>query len=461
MYPRMRLARNLLKDDGIILISIGDNEVNNLKNICNEIFGEENFISQLVWRNGRTSASYYTNEHEYVLSYAKNKDTLKYFKFVGDELISDRTTKKPSAKNPISEISFPAGIDFESNDKIFPEKFGDKEPIEISEGELTAKDGKLKNPVKIKAAWAMADLIKSWLSGDDVVDQKGQKITRFFFKSNGYLQYEKEKGTIHPKTVIKDFSYKNSSSEMESLLGVSPFDFTKPVGLLEYLLSPILNEQCGNENIVLDFFAGSGSTGHAIFKLNNKWKWKNRFILVQLPEPITNDNKEQQIAYKFCVENKLKLNIAEISKHRLRKTIKKDLIKGSFKVLKLNKSNYKKWQDHRGGNIIELEKTLDLFNQNPLRDDWNKHKLLTEIMLLEGFPLDSTIEKTAYGKNEIYRIKTDELNQELLICMDEKIEENLIEELELNSKTTFICLDSAISNVNKLRLSDKGLIKTI
>src|SRR5690606_28618825 len=181
MYPRLMLARNLLKGDGVIFISIDDNEPANLKRLCDEIFGEENFVANLVWKSGRTASSHFTEEHEYIISYSKNLKFLELFEYNGDDLVSDRAIKKLSVKNPISAIKFPEGIDFDSPDRICPKEFGDKEPVKIDCGILESKDFKLKNEVVISAAWSMASMIESWLQGNEVYDQKGQKITRFFF----------------------------------------------------------------------------------------------------------------------------------------------------------------------------------------------------------------------------------------------------------------------------------------
>ncbi|MBM3454357.1 MAG: site-specific DNA-methyltransferase [Bacteroidetes bacterium] len=461
MYPRLRLARNLLKDDGVIFISIGDNEVANLKVLMHEIFGEENFISELVWRNGRTSAAHFTNEHEYILVYGKNKEYLPYFMYSGDGMVSDRAIKKPGPKNPLSEIFFPSGIDFESDDIIFPNKFGDKEPCEVIEGVFEAKNGKLASDVTIRAAWSMADQIRQFIEGKEVFDQKGQRLKRFYFKSNGVLQYEKFKGTVHPKSVIVDYSYKNSSSSMQSLLGENPFDFTKPVELLNHLFSPVLTCENPEENIILDFFAGSGSTGHSILELNKKLNWNNKYILVQLPEPIARDNKEQKVAHDFCLTNNLPLKISEITKIRLKKCYEKLNLNSGFKTLKLTNSNFKKWSDYKGQDVTQLTAQFEEEANSPFVQDWNKNKLFTEILLLEGFPLDAQVEELKIGENEFKRVTSELVSNELLICLDEKIGATLISELKIDHIASFICLDNAISNQDKLRLSDKGLIKTI
>jgi len=137
------------------------------------------------------------------------------------------------------------------------------------------------------------------------------------------------------------------------------------------------------------------------------------------------------------------------------------MIDFGVKTLKLTTSNYKKWNDVQSTDMDQLEITIEDVSQSPLRADWNKLKLVTELMLLEGFPLDSEQEDFTLGKNELVRIESVMVPNKLIICLDEEIEENLIEELHLDDKTTFICLDSAISNQNKLRLSDRGMIKTV
>lgn len=206
MYPRLKLAKDLLADDGVIFISIDDNEVENLKKICNEIFDERNSLVNGIWVSGRTAASHFTNSHEYVLGYAKRIDALPLFKYKGDTSVTDRTIKRPETKNPISRISFPAGMPFECENKVFPDNLGDREPAKVVDGKLECFNGKTRYPVTIEAAWAMKDMIISWLEGNKVYDQKGQYVKRFFFKSNGILQYEKEKGTIHPNSVIENIT---------------------------------------------------------------------------------------------------------------------------------------------------------------------------------------------------------------------------------------------------------------
>ncbi len=310
MYPRLLLARDLLSQDGVIFISIDDNEQANLKLLCDDVFDEGNFVSNLIWKSGRTAASHFTNEHEYVLCYAKNKAELPLFEFEGEESISDRAIKRPSEKNPVSQISFPKGMDFECEDKVFPSEFGNGEPVKVLNGVFEAKNGKLANDVTLEAAWTMKDMVESWIDGETVIDQKGQIVKRFFFKNNGVLQYEKEKGTIHPKSIIVDYSTKNGTNALQALLGKPYFDFPKPPDLLSHFYEAVTNKN----DIILDFFAGSGTTGQAVMELNRNGG-NRKFILCQIDEPIQKDKP----AYKFCVENNLPPVISSITIERLKR----------------------------------------------------------------------------------------------------------------------------------------------
>lgn len=458
MYPRLRLARNLLREDGVIFISIDDNEINNLKSICNEIFGEENFLAQLIWRSGRTSSGHYTSEHEYILAYVKTKDGFKYFDFVGDATVSDRAIKRPSRKNPVSDISFPRGIEFLGENKIFPKKFGSGETVEVIEGVLECENGILKNDVTLRCAWTMKDQIEKWLRGEEVTDQKGQTVEKFFFKSNGVLQYQKKKGTFHPKSIIEGVSTKNGSNEIIELFGEKVFDFPKPTKLLVDLITPVLQN---NDGICLDFFAGSGSFGDAIYQynlLNNTAS--SSFILVQIPELLSEKDDSGKIGIKLGFKN-----IAEITSERLSRVAKK--IKGTskddlgFKYFKLSDSNFKSWQDYSGTNLTDLEKLFEN-NLEPLVENWEIKNLISELMLIEGFPLDSAVsEYKTVGDNNIFKISSDFCEHNLHICLDKELHLDTIKTIALDEKDIFICLDSAISDKDKAILSDKGLIKTI
>ena len=281
ILPRLYLSKNLMREDGLIFISIDDHEIKNLRTICDEFFGPENFVEQLIWKSGRTSASYFTREHEYILVYAKNINSLNYVQYVGgDALISDRAIKKVSTKNPASNLAFPKGLRFVSDDKKFPTKFGGNETVEVISGTFECKDGKLANDVVLRAGWTMKSLFEKWIKGEEVYDTKGQRIVEFFFKNNGVLQYVKERATEHPKSIITDFTTKQGGVELTNLGCSGAFDYPKPVGLIKHLL-----KFTKDDDLILDFFAGSGTTSHAVYAMNAEDNANRRFISVQLPEP--------------------------------------------------------------------------------------------------------------------------------------------------------------------------------
>jgi len=419
MYPRLRIARDLLTDDGVIFISIADSndnsEAHNLRKICDEIFGQSNFLVNSIWLNGRTSSAHFTHAHEYVLGYAKNLSKLPFFKYKGNaDVITDRTIKKPGEKNPASIITFPAGVEFECEDKIFPNRFGDSEPIEIVDGILECRDKKLAHSVSIKAGWAMKDMIINWLKGVTVIDQKGQKVKRFFFKNNGVLQYEKERGTVHPSSIIKDITTKSGTSEVSSFLGNDVFQFPKPTDLINYFTSVA----SVSDDTILDFFSGSATTAHAVMQLNAEDGGKRKFIMVQIPEECNEKSEAAKAGFK---------NICEIGKERIRRAGQnvlaewnekwlKQSAQGSsqellaaaldereskngartapdvgFRVLKLDSSNMKDvyyTADKYAGMQLDLEGLADNIKEGRTDED-----LLFQVMLELGIPLSAKISR--------------------------------------------------------------------
>ena len=452
MMPRLYLAKNLLRQDGVIFISIDDNEVHNLRLLMNEIFGEENFINEFIWKNGRTSAAIYTKEQEYILAYAKNIDSLELIKYNGtDDIISDRAIKKIGTKNPASEIIFPKGIRFESVDKVFPTEFGSSEKVSVVNGIFEAKDGKLANEVTLKAGWVMKDMIEDWIEGKEVYDSKGQKVTEFFFKDNGVLQYVKEKGTIHPKTIIEGFSTKSGTNEVSKLMEFKAFDYPKPIGLLNFL--QLISEK---DSLILDFFSGSGSTTHSVMALNVKDGGRRKSISVQLPEKCDISSE----SYKKGFEN-----IADIAKERIRRASKKiqeenpgfngDL---GFKVLKLTDSNFKQWKQITGKDKQALEEQMKLFI-DPVSESATIENMVYELLLKSGKDLNSKIEK----KDSFYKINSNEL-----VLLLEKATQEIIDSVITEKPIKVIALDKLFKGNDQLKtntvlqMKDAGIeFKTI
>ena len=438
MYPRLRLARNLLKEDGVIFVSIDDNEIHNLRAIMNEIFGEENFRAEIIWQHSIQPKGYtgkFSLHHNYTLCYTKDYESV-----IGT---LERTAEHN--KNYSNPDNDPNG-DWRSGD--VRNSLYRKNLIY----DLPTPSGKTIPPPKNGWRWSwetMQDKIKS----KEVVFNKDETwiIRKIYLKNlDGRtpesIWFGKEVGTT-----------RDGIKELKELFdNKPPFDTPKPTGLIKRMLE--IATETKEDEIVLDFFSGSGTTAQSVIAKNSLDLGNRKYILCQIQEDID----ESTPAGKNAIELGFK-KLNEVSKERLKRVsnvIDSDVDKG-FRTLKLTTSNYKKWNDVQGGDISQLENSLDLFNSSPLREDWNKNKLLTELILLEGFPLDATQSKSNIGSNEIVKVVSEMVPNNLLICLDDEIGENLIDQLELDNASTFICLDSAISNQNKLRLSDKGLIKTI
>ena len=390
MYPRLYIARELLRDDGVIFISIDDNEVAQLKLLCDEIFGEENFVEEFIWKNGRTSSSIFTNEHEYILCYAKVVENIDFISYTGeDSLITDRCVKPISKKNPAVDILFKKGIKFNSEDKIFPSHFGNKEKIEIIDGIFECKDGLLRSDVIIRAGWTMKDMIERWLQKEEVIDLKGQKVTEFYFKSNGVLQYIKERGTIHPKTIIQDFTTKQGTVEVTSLFKSKVFSYPKPIKLIQFLM--LLTNK---NDTILDFFAGSGTTAHAVMALNKEDGGNRKFITVQIAEETDEKSEAYKAGYK---------TIFDITKARIEKASEKLEDRSGFKIYETTPI-FEGYLD----DIEELDVDTTLFDGRSL-DSEELEQLLTTWRVDDGMRLSDEIKvvdlagyKAYWGVDSIY-----------------------------------------------------------
>ena len=418
IYPRLKLARNLLSDDGIIFISIDDNEQANLRKLCNEIFGTENCISDLVWNlSGGTQAGHFVRSHEYVLAFAKNKEALPYFKDNSGGMINERAIKRISAANPASEVTFKKGsIKFDGSDATFEGELGQSEKRYITKGKMVFKDGCLTEDVTIKAGWAMKNQLLSWLDGKETYDSKGQKIIRFYFNPQGILYYEKERGTTHPKSVLPQEvvgSTKRGSDEIINLFDAKIMDFPKPSTLIGFFANLVTSD----DDIILDFFAGSCTTADAVMQLNATDGSNRKFIMVQFPEKCAPESEAAKVGYT---------TIAEIGKERIRRAGAK-ILEGKchkdwqqdigFRTLKIDSSNR---QDvERKPHETKQEKLLESVDN--FKSDRTDEDLLFEVLVDLGVDLDSTIHLEKHKKKDVYFVN----ENELIACFD-KINDDLV-----------------------------------
>jgi len=458
MYPRLLLARQFLRDDGVIFISIDDNEVHHLRKLCDEVFGEENLLSELIWDIGSgTAAGHFTRSHEYITAYAKNKKALSNFEYKGEESkISERAIKKISKGNPASCITFPAGIEFEGTFAIFEGEIGQSEKVRIIDNKMIFKDGRLSEPVTLEAGWAMKNQILSWINGEETYDSKGQKVKRFYFDRKGRLQYEKERGFINPPSILRQVaSTRKGSLEIEELFGQKMIEFPKPTDIIYLLVNYVSSEN----DIIMDFFAGSGTTGHAIIQKNYDEKTNRKFILVQIPELIDEKSEAYKAGYKKISDITIERNkrvIQKFEESEKQRNFDK-AFKTGFKVCKLAKSNFPRVEFAPDPTKTEQENLalLDKYIQEKevaFNTLFNEKDIFDEVLLKNGFILNYRLEQiNGFTKNKVFRAKDD--FKECLICMEKSIAKETLKDLEkYKDQTNFICLERSLDTTMKWNL---------
>ena len=424
MYPRLKLARNLLKEDGVIFISIDDNELNNLKKICDEIFGEENCLDRgvLTWINKGSTKGFnkIVKNHEYIVAYGKNASKVK--SYYGENFPEDMDKlehycfNKPSPKNPYCEIKFSAGCNIEGvSDITFEKEVGDTVKLQIIGDEpMVFKNGKLQNDVILRGTFPYRFQIEEYFKNQKLnlptFDRKGQLWQEIFFNKNGMPRYRKLRNTKIISSVIDDENIPNyGSNDISDLFGKKEiFSFPKPKELIYHLISYFVTD----EDIILDFFAGSSTTAHAVMNFNSATKNKIKFILVQIPETINESLEAYKAGYK---------NICEIGEERIRRAGDKIINESGdnnldvgFKVLKLDSSNLEKWEPDY--NNIQQSLIVDQIKKDRTNED-----LVYEIMLKYGIDLAYPIEQ----HNNIYSIGFGAL----VICLDDNITKEITNEI--------------------------------
>ena len=435
IYPRLKVARDLLTEDGVIFISIDDNEVENLKKVCNEIFGESNFVSILNWRRsgGRQDSKYYAVIHEYILCYAKN-----ICKFeAGEEIKSTEVfpkyddEKKRYYKTQLLRKWGSNSLRENRPNLYYPIKGPDGSDVYpiIYQEELGSDLGF----VKIQGCWR-------WGASNLA---NAMKEGRIEFQKNKYgewVPYEKifeplagEENTKKYTTWIDNLS--NGTETIKKLFSKSVFDYSKSAELLIRFLKMTDLE---GDDIVLDFFSGSATTAHAVMKLNAEDGGNRKFIMVQLPEK----TDEKSEAYKAGYEN-----ICEIGKERIRRAGKKvkeenadkegiDKLDIGFRILKLDSSNMKDVYYTPSQFTID-----DLFDEN-IKPDRTGEDLLFQVMLELGVELSAKIETKQVNGKKVHFVD----DNYLTACFDTDVNESTITEIAKLQPIYFVMRDSSAKN---------------
>ena len=374
IYPRLKVARDLLSDDGVIFISIDDNEVENLRKICDEIFGSENHIETVVWKNKYGAGAKtvgFISAHEYILVYSKNTITDLTCEFIGEE--REKYNKKDSKFNQRGPYR---------TQPLMTNSLGDRPNLMYSI---------FYNGVEIKPRkqWVWSKERMEEAIANDNVEFSLQKDGSYTVRSKSYL-YD-ENGKIRrgkPVSVMNGPFTQDGTQEVRNLFDAkSVFDFTKPSELIKFFIGLEINGNNSRDYIILDFFSGSATTAHAVMQLNAEDGGNRKFIMVQLPEK----TDEKSEAYKAGYPN-----ICEIGKERIRRAGKKikednkdkegiEKLDIGFRVLKLDSSNMEDVY------YTPQEFTMQsLFNEN-VKADRTGEDLLFQVMLDLGIELSAKI----------------------------------------------------------------------
>lgn len=406
MYPRLRLAANLLRDDGVIFISIDDNEVDNLKKLCNEVFGEENFLAQIVWEKRFTrsnNARLFASLTDYILVYRKS-DAVTYLR-------APRTEKSDSIyNNPDND---PRGV-WTSVSYVNPATKEQRPNLTYS----------IKNPI---TGQEITHPTHAWKYEYETY-QKHVSENRLYWGANGENTYprlkkflsEVEDGMV-PVNLWKREEVGTTdaaSKDLATLMEAKVFDFPKPVELIKTMVQIAALDK---DSIIIDFFSGSATTAHAIMQLNAEDGGNRKFVLVQLPEACEEKSPAFIAGYK---------NICEIGKERLRRAGKKltetdgqmqiensekKPLDVGFRVFKLDSSNLQTW-DATPVDELRMEDLLNRMNTmiNRVKADRSDLDMVCEVMLKLGVPLTYSVNKVAVNSKVAYTVGDDCL---LLVCL--------------------------------------------
>ena len=418
IYPRLKAARDLLAEDGIIFISIDDNEVENLKKVCNEVFGENNFLANIVWQHSIQPKGYldtFSVHHNHILLYKKNS-----YKLVPQ---ARKEEDNKAYSNPDNDPNGPWRSGDVRNALYRPNLIYD----------IISPSGKVIKPCDNGWRWSKETVQEKIKSGEIIFSSDETRIIRKIYLKNlegrapETIWFGKEVGTT-----------RDGVSELKELFGKTPFDTPKPVNLIK----KILTFSAEKDSIILDFFSGSATTAHAVIKLNAEDGGNRKFIMVQLPE-ITEENSEaRKTGYN---------NICEIGKERIRRAGKKvkdesgvlaqDLDIG-FRVLRLDSSN-----------MEDVYYTPDVFDPSAItglldnvKPDRTDEDLLFQVMLELDIPLSASIKKEQIAGKHVFNVA----DGHLIATFDKDVNETTVTEIAKQQPNYFVMRDASAANDNVL-----------
>lgn len=467
LYPRLRLARDLLTDDGVIFISIDDNEQANLKKICDEIFGESNFIACLVWekkKKGSFLSNSITNVKEYIIVYCK---TINNFKgLIGEINDSVETYPCVNAVNKREIRIIPAGIESKYSEKNYFLKKGsiisDTTMTLILHSDLVIRDGKLAEDLKIEGNWRYSQAAMTEYAHRNEIYITRDLYLRRIVKDTRYktlkdlLPRVGDESISHTSMIDVDNllttgwgSNEDADEELRLLMGTQKLlDYPKPVRLILKLMASYRQK---DNIVVLDFFSGSATTAHAVMQLNAEDGGNRKFIMVQLPEKCDEKSEAYKAGYK---------NICKIGKERIRRAGAKikdengltaQNLDTGFRVLKLDSSNM---QDVYYNPAAVSQTLLDATIDN-IKPDRTPLDLLFQVMLELGVPLSAKIEENVVNGKTYYAVN----GNDIIACFDDDIDEEVITAIAKQQPLYAVFKDQSFAS-DSVAINNEQLFKT-
>ena len=445
IYPRLKLAKDLLTDDGVIFISIDDNEVDNLRKVCDEIFGNTNFISEFprVTKKGGKSTDTYAKNHDYLLCYCKNINSVRIqgiahidegFKYK-DEFFDKRGAYKLNQTLDYNTLQYNKAMDYVL----------EIDGIKYVPGGNMEEHNRRHSGIHGKHDWVWRwskDLFEfGYKNGWIVVTKTGRIYTKTYLnakigknsKGDYCIEYaERKKAVSTLEFTENEYSNDNSNKEISKIMDSALFDYVKPTSLIKMLAQTTTSES----SCILDFFSGSATTAHAVMQLNAEDGGNRKFIMVQLPEETDVKSEAYKAGYK---------NICEIGKERIRRAAKKIAeenpkaqFDGGFRVLKCDSSNMKEVYY----NPAEYEPSLFSRLEDNIKEDRTPEDLLFQVMLDLGVLLSSKIEETTIAGKKVFNVE----DNYLIACFDDNVTEEVITEIAKQKPYYFVMRDSSMAN---------------
>ena len=470
MHSRLLIARYLLRADGVVFVSIDDKEVQNLRRVMDEVFGDENFIAQMVWEGAfKNDARQIGVNHEYVIVYARDRISLPAEWSVAKEAVAPVLAEVARLKDEMGEdydgASRALGAWFQNN-KATPSfahrrfRYVDKRG-NYKEDDPTAPGGRKFDLVNPKTGQVIPLRANRGWAFDQETFNRMVDEERISFVTKETIMVRRhlhETDRMTPQSVFYQPA-RSASERLNRLMGAMVFDFPKD----ENVLRQLIEMSTSRDSLILDFFGGSGTTAQAVIELNNADGGNRKFILVQLPELIAADSPAHKAGFK---------KISDITIERTKRVIGRIQSDGEgllpndshrefaeglgFKVFKLAKSNFPRVEfmpdaDKTEAENIELLKQYISEKEATFHIQWERETVLDEVLLKNGFMLDYTLTpRTEFTKNVVFLAK--DAHKESLVCLDQSLDAATVDHFKKHTEHFFICLELALDTTKKWNL---------